>query len=268
MKVVFTSLLMALVPLVSMAQTVFSDSVTAILEPVQKVEIRTAVNGRIEALPVAEGATVSKGDVLVVMDSNVQRARVDFAKISAESDGAILRAQTVLAQAEALRDRVQTARSKGAAQAWEVTQTEQAVELAQADLILAKEARDQAVAQLDLEQATLDEFSIRAPFSATVLQKAAETGETIDTQAVIMEIGNLDRLKATAFVPVAWVDGFSPDRAVSAVLDDAGATEVSLEFILADQRIDPASRTVRVVFELDNSDRSVLAGTSVVISRP
>lgn len=251
----------------ALAQSDFVAPVTGILEPARAVEIRTSVNGRIEALPFDEGQNVSKGDMLVTIDARVQKARVDFARVAAEGTGAVLRAETALAQAEALRDRVASAREKGAANAWEVLQTEQAVELANADLMIARENQAQARRQMELEQATLDEFSITAPFAATVLQIFGEVGETIDTQSVIMEIGDLDQLKATAFLPADWSADLAPGAEVEVLLDTRPARRLAMVIQVVDPRIDPASQTVRVVLGYDNRDREALVGTAVTVQR-
>lgn len=252
----------------AVAQSEFVAPVTGILEPAHQVEIRTSVNGRIESLPFEEGQDVTEGQVLVTIDARVQQARVAFARIAAEGTGAVSRAETALDQAEALRDRVASARTKGAAHAWEVLQTEQAVELAEADLMIAQENLAQARRQLELEQATLDEFSITAPFAATVLQISAELGETIDTQSVIMEIGDLDLLNATTFMPVNWADGIEQGQALDVMLDTTPPRPLRMEVLVVDPRIDPASQTIRVVLGYDNQDRDAMVGTSVTVQKP
>lgn len=242
------------------------DSVSAILEPAQEVDIRTSVAGRIAVLDVGEGAQVATGAQLLAIDSSVQQARVELARIAAEATGSIERAGIALKQAVALQDRVARARERGAAQAWEVTQTQQNVELAEADLMIARETQARAVAQLELEQATLGEFEMDAPFPATVLEVFVEAGETVDTQTVLMTIGRLDDLRATAFVPLDWTSELSAGDEVSVTLDDGGQRDATLDFI--DPRVDAASRTVRVTLAIPNTDGALRVGTGLVLGRP
>lgn len=250
------------------AQTSFGDEVTTIAEPSKFVEIKATVNGRIQSLLVKEGQRITKGQALGEMDARVQQSRVSFARVAAEGQGAILRAETALAQAEALRERVEKARAKGAAQDWEVIQTQQAVALARADLAIAHENRDQAKAQLQLETATLSEFSLIAPFSGTVLEVFPEAGETIDTQTAIMELGQLDVLRATAFVPVEWLSALEVGATLPARLQTIPPREIAPKVGVIDPRVDSVSQTVRIVIELDNMDRAILVGTSIAIFRP
>ncbi len=268
MKPILISLILGLLGGAAQAQSDLFSSVSAILEPVSRVDIRTAVNGRIETIDPDEGAEVTQGDVLVSIDARVQKARVAFAQVAADGTGGVARAETALAQAQALLERVLSARKKGAAQAWEVTQTEQAVALAAADLEIAKETKEQSKSQLALELATLEEFLIRAPFPATVLQVFSEPGETIDTQTVIMEIGQLDRLKATAFVPVSWLQTLKAGALLDVTLETQPRQDVQMQVVVIDPRVDPASQTIRVVLELDNTSRDIRVGTSVTVQKP
>nr|WP_239480001.1 efflux RND transporter periplasmic adaptor subunit [Actibacterium sp. 188UL27-1] len=242
------------------------DSVSAILEPAQQADIRTAVAGRIADLTTREGESIAPGSPLLSIDGAVQQARVDLARLAAEATGALQRAETAVAQAAALRDRIARAHQRGAAQKWEVTQSQQNVSLAQADLVVAQETQRRAEAQLTLEQATLAEFRVAAPFAATVLEVFAEVGETVDTQTVLMTIGRLDNLIATAFVPLDWVADLSVGDRIPVTLDDGGVVEVTLQFI--DPRVDPASRTVRVKLAIANADRALRVGTGLVLNRP
>jgi membrane fusion protein (multidrug efflux system) len=268
MKTLLTLFFLAASTLGVHAQSNFDGGVSAILEPAQKVEIRTSVSGRVMTLPLGEGQEIAQGEILASIDARVQKARVAFARVAADGIGALLRVDAALAQAQALRDRVKSARAKGAALAWEVVQTEHAIELARADQLIARENSAQAKAQLELEIATLEEFSIKAPFPGTVLQIFAELGETVDTQSVILEIGHLDRLSATAFVPAAWANDFSQGQTISVTLNTLPEKDREMEVLVVDPRIDSASQTVRVVLELENQDRDILAGTSVTVRRP
>ena len=244
-----------------------AQPISAVLEPVQYVEIRSAVAGRIAELAQREGDTVAQGALLARIDARVQEARVTLARTAADAQGAVDRAAIVVAQAEGLFDRVSTARSKGAAQPWEVTQARQALDLARADQRIAQETADRLAAQLALEEATLAEFAMRAPFDGTVLDVPVEQGQIVDTQTTVAAFGNLDRLRATAFLPVDWVTALSVgDRLDARVqgLDDTLRATVTL----IDPRIDPASQSLRIRVEVANPDQTLFAGAILLLERP
>lgn len=242
-----------------------AQSVSAVLEPVQVVEITSAVAGRLSVLTATEGAEAKAGATLAQIDAQVQEARVRLSRIAAEARGGTERAAIIVAQAQSLADRVAAARAKGAAQAWEVTQAKQAVDLARADQKIAQETVERLQAQLALEDATLAEFSMVAPFDGTVLEVMVEQGEIIDTQTVVLAFGNLDRLSATAFLPVTWVRDLSVGDAIPATLEGGGALEAVVTAI--DPRIDPASQSVRVKVEIANPGRAIFAGSVVLLEQ-
>lgn len=245
-----------------------AQSVSAILEPVTVIELKPSVAGRLATLDVAEGDGLAKGAVLAAMDARVQEARVALAKIAAASSGPEDRARIVVEQAEQLLARMTKARQRGAAQAWEVRQAEQALALAQADARIASENATRLGAQLELEQATLSEFVMQAPFNGTVLQIIAEPGAIVDTDETILEFGNLARLSATAFLPVDWAQSLKVGDSVAGTLAGSELSKLDLTVAAVDPRIDPASRSVRVRLEMDNPDRRHFAGTAIQLQRP
>lgn len=255
----------ALAILVCLSGPVLADTVTVVLEPWRSVELRSTVNGRIAAMSAREGTAVAGGEVLATVDASVQRARVKLAEVVATATGTLLRADRLLDQARTRLDLLEEARSKGAAQPWEVVAAEQAVAVAEADRLVALDDRNRREAELALERATLSEFDIRAPFDATILEVVIDEGEIVDTGTIIMSIGDLQTLSATAFVPVEWLPDLSPDSTLRA---DAEGTRVEVTVSAIDPRVDPASRTVRVVLDVANPDAALLPGMTVVVESP
>lgn len=244
----------------------FAQDVTAVLEPARSVELRSTVNGRVTRVTELEGTRVSKGDVVAEIDASVQRARVALAEVSARASGSVVRAEKLLEQAEFRRDRLVEARAKGAAQSWEVDMAEQAVAVARADLTVARDEQTRREAELALEEATLNEFSIVAPFDATVLNVSVDPGEIVDTATVIIEVGALDTLLATAFVPVEWAPALTVAKSVAASFGDGQSAEAVMRAV--DPRVDPASQTIRVIVQVDNADKSLRPGEILTLHDP
>ena len=243
-----------------------AQSVTAILEPDQSVELRSTVNGRVIETVQKEGTAVKEGQVVAKIDAAVQEARVQLAKVASEASGTVLRAQKQLEQAEFRQDQIQQTRDNGAAQAWEVDVAKQAVAVAKADLVVAQDEQDRRAAELALEEATLAEFSIRAPFDGILLNVAVDPGEIVDTATVLVEIGALNRLLATAFVPVDWVQNLAAGDPLKVSLENDTAKDATVRAV--DPRVDPASRTIRLLVEVSNLDQSMRPGEVLVIENP
>ncbi len=261
-----TRTFLLILALLCQGSAALAQGISAILEPGDMVEIRSTVDGRVDQVLVKEGDEVVQGAVLATIDARVQRARVALAKIAAESTGPVARAEITIEQAKALRDRVVRARNKGAAQAWEVTHAEQALQLTEADHKVAIEGMARSQSQMELEQAILSEFSMVAPFDGTVLQVYSTEGEIVDTEMTVLELGNLDRLQATAFIPLDWLDWLQEGSEVTATVGDGKTANGTVASV--DPRVDPASLSVRIKIEFDNPERTYLAGTAISIFRP
>lgn len=243
-----------------------AETITAVLEPARVVDLRSTVNGRVARLDLNEGDRVEAGMILAEIDARVQSARVALAEVVADASGATLRAERLLDQAATLRDRVAEARRKGAAQAWELTAAEQALAVAEADAQMISEDLERRKAELQLEQATLAEFSIEAPFQATILEVMVEPGEIVDTGTVLMSIGTISSLTSTAFVPVSWLEKLERGSELSSETEFGDRVVARVKAI--DPRVDPASRTIRVVLSLDNAEGAYLPGTTLNIEAP
>ena len=251
-----------------LAATASAQDVTAVLEPAESVDLKPVLNGRLVEILVDEGQPVTKGWTLARLDDAQQRQRVDLAQVVVDADGQIKRAEAQLAQAKSLQARMQRARSRGAAQSWEVDQANQAVALAEAEVQISMDARTRAQAQLALEKALLEDFRLIAPFDGLVLQRQVDVGASIDPQSVVMTVGRIDALKATGFVPVEWLPKLQTNRQLAAQVIGLSRAEVSVDVMAIDPRIDPASRTVRITFSLPNEQREFLPGSTLFIPEP
>lgn len=240
--------------------------VTAVLEPLRSVELRSTVNGRVTRIVEPEGTTVAAGDVVAEVDAGVQRARVELAEVTAGAQGSLTRAEELMKQAELRLERITSARERGAAQSWEVETAAQAVSVAKADVTVARDELRRREAELGLELATLAEFTVRAPFDATVLNVAVDPGAIVDTATVLVELGALGTLQASAFVPVDWATSFAGRDTVPARLESGQKVNARLRAL--DPRVDPASRTVRVIVEVPNEDGALRPGEILVIEDP
>ena len=255
----------ALILTLCLTSPAVAQDITAILEPSRSVELRTTVPGRIAQIVTAEGQQVRAGDIVANMDDAIQAARVALARTISEADGNVVRARAQIVQLEALRDRIQVARSRGAAQAWEVTQANQAVELAQADLRIAFQDQERRRLDLALEEATLAQYAIRAPFDAVVFETPLDIGEVVDAGNVIAAIGDISVLSATAFVPLEWATDLTVG---STLMGEVDASRVSTTVRTIDPRIDPASRTLRIVVELENAAGLYPVGAPLFLFAP
>jgi HlyD family secretion protein len=187
----------------------------------QRVSVGAVITGRVTRIPVKEGQSVKRGDVLIQLDDDDERAAV------AQARGAVAQAEAKLRQ---LRELGLPAAEQGLVQAQaNYTQArqqyERAVELkmkgfvsqaalddaqrnlnvaesqlravqlqvesnrpAGSDFALAQTALAQARAALGLAQAKLDETVIRAPADGTLIGRGVEPGNVVQAGKELMAL--------------------------------------------------------------------------------
>ena len=204
-------------------------SVSGNIEAHESVLSFNDVQAPIVALPFDEGAAVRAGSVLARVDDSLYRQQVAIDTANAQTAAAqvavnqsnLAAAQSTLAsdvfdqnqkaqdyqRAQALvgsrtisvqaRDLARTA----AQQASEAVAHDRAlVQVAQANIGLAKAAAAAARAKLGLDEITLGDTTLRAPFSGVVAVREAELGELAAPGVAIVTLDDLNHVWLRAYV--------------------------------------------------------------------
>ena len=146
----------------------------------RRAQLSPDSGGRVVALPIRKGAQARKGDVLLELDSTVERADVDLrgrqvAAADADAERACLGAER--AQRELERNRRLAEEKLIAPDALDALDT--AAREASAGCTSARAARASAAAALDVSERTLAKRVVRAPFDGVVADISTEVGEWI-----------------------------------------------------------------------------------------
>ncbi len=86
----------------------------------------------------------------------------------------------------------------------DVAKAEGDLKVAEAQIKEAQENRGIAEAELDLAKRTLDEHTIVAPFDGIVLSRKKHPGESVRANEAVIELGDLRKLAAEAYVPLDY----------------------------------------------------------------
>ncbi len=247
---------------------VAADPVRGLVQPEQQVLLNVEIAGKIKQIKAEEGNQVLRGQLLVALEDSVQQHAVEAAQLRAESTAAIREAELQKAEAEVQLDQIISAYEKQAASQWEVRRAALQVKLAIVMLETAKQEHELAKAMLKLEQARLDQHRITAPFDGTIVRIQGELGQTLGPDTPVLMLIDPTQLEAVVHVPVEWYGRLEvgteyPLHAEAPVGRDLNA---KLQYI--EPMIDPAARSFRCVFLIDNTDRALPAGFAVQISEP
>ena len=226
-------------PVGVIVQPVRSGMVVDKVESIGTVRAREAVTitgkivGIVTHIRFTEGQKVQAGETLVELDSGA---------VSAELD-----------QARALLDdaRNQLVRGRG-------LQAGQTIAAQRLDTLEAL-AR-QAEGRVRQAEAKLEELRVTAPFSGRVGLRQVSLGALIQPGTAITTLDDVSRVRVEFSVPEVYLARVQLGRQVEARSIAYGDRRFSGQVAIIDTRIDPATRSVRVISEFDNADEALRPG--------
>jgi RND family efflux transporter MFP subunit len=200
---------------------------------IRSVAVMPLSTGRLTEVLVSPGDRVSAGEVIARLDA--QSEAIELA-----------RTELSLADAETNLERFERLRGTG-------TATE--VQLREAQLALEKARLEVRDAQLELERR-----NIVAPISGLVGILPVEMGMQVGTQTEIATIDDRSRILVDFRVPERFVGRIDVGDRVNATALARPELDLEGEIVALDNRIDRASRTLRVQAAVDNADDILRAG--------
>lgn len=204
--------------------------------PWQQVMIRARVAGDVEALPLALGASVARGERLLKLSDDARQAqlnqaRAELNRTEADLQGAqTLRGRDLSSEADLLRLKAEVARAQS-----ETRRAEQA----------------------------LADREPRAPFTAIVDRREVELGDYVQPGDPLVQLVDVSRLKVTAQAPQQKVGRLATGQSVRVSLLDGTVLDGELTFIAS--AADPETRAFRLEATLNNPDQLRIAGGSATL---
>lgn len=235
---------------------------TGRLQAVDYVEIRPQVSGKLQEIRFKDGQTVTKDDILFVIDpapyqATVERAKADLqaAKNQHELAQKDLARAAGLVKSEAISKKIFDERQNNAY----VTRSQ--VEAAQAQLKQAQIDLDYAyvkapisgrISRAEITVGNLIQASSAPIMTSIVSDKGIYADFDVDEQTYLQSIYAVARdTEAQTKIPVEMVLKSSSDKTYKGVIQSF------------DNKIDPKTGTIRVRAYFDNEDQSLLPGMFV-----
>ena len=244
-----------------------AEMLPGIAHPMQVAEISAAADGPLWKLYVAEGDSVSADTVLALIDNRVALASVIAAQSSADRQAMLEAAKAKVSLAEQFLNRIQQAASKKAASGLEVDEASSRLSEAKAALQEGLESQRDAIARLKIEQARLETYEIRTPFEGTVIKIYPHLGETVSRGAPIVKIADINRLRSDLHIPLSLVASRRVGQFLELRADLPGSPLLNARIVFIAPLIDAATQTIRVVVEIENSNKQLPAGFAVRLSQ-
>jgi RND family efflux transporter MFP subunit len=240
------------------AETVEYDG---LIEPYVVVDIGAPAEGIVARVTVDRSSSVKKGQILVQMDSSVERAVLEKAKAMATFDGEIGLQLTQRAFAIRAHDRFR--KLKGIANH---DKDQAATEIIRVEHRLKKAREKRALAKLELQKARaiLNRCSIKSPISGVVVERYVSPGEYVNNQP-LLRVVQIDPLRVEVIVPAQMFGRIIPGMTATIVPELPEYGEQTATVTIVDKVIDAASNTFGVRLELPNAEQQVPSGLKCLV---
>lgn len=234
-----------------------------LIEPFQRIELRSPVEARIDAVHVDRGAEVRKGQLLVELDSAAERAALAGARYRAVMEGELASADSrVEAAKEKLERREAMVRERFiSAQDRDDTRTE--VQQAEASRTQAQDNR--RLAQIEQQRLTelVEQRRLRSPFTGVVterLQNVGEIAQAGEGARAILRLAQTHPLRVEVVLPVAMYGKVQKGAKASVEAEAPLSGRYEAVVTVVDRVVDSASGTFGVRLELPNPQGTIPAG--------
>ncbi|MEN9316123.1 MAG: hypothetical protein RIS35_2516 [Pseudomonadota bacterium] len=242
-----------------------------LIEPFQRIELRSPVEARIDTIHAERGAEVRKGQVLVELDTAAERAALEGAAYRAVMEGQVLSAQSRLTAAELkLQRRDELVREKFlATQDRDDSLAEK--QIAEANLVEARDNRRLAAIEQRRLSELVEQRRLRAPFNGVVTERLQQVGELAQTgegARPILRLAQIHPLRVEVVLPVAMHGKVRAGTRATVELEPPLTGRHEARVTIVDRVVDSASGTFGVRLELPNPKGDVPAGVKCRVVLP
>ena len=210
------------------------DSARGVIRAAGEAMLSSRLAARIVKMPLKEGESFKKGDVLVEFDCERQAAESRAAKAQMQ-----IQAKTVDTNEEL--DRFNS--------------------IGKNDLAISKSQYDKAKAELDALNAQLKDCKIIAPFQGRVVERVARSHEAVSVSQALLRVADTTQLELDMIVPSSWLQWLDEGTHFEFKVDETGQT-VKGEVDRVNAAVDPVSRTIKIVGRFKPSRGHLLPGMS------
>lgn len=211
------------------------DAITATgqIEPLQSIELRPEVDGRLVQIMVREGALVSQGTPLFKVDDGELKAQVDRAQADRDlAQQALTRTRALLADKAA----------------------------APADVERAEAQMRSTQAGLDLLQLRLDRTVVRAPFTGVAGQRLASLGDYVNNSTRLITLQTVHPQRAAFQVPERYADQLKVGQRVLFRVAALPGRDFTGTVDFVDPRVQLPSRSITIKAVVPNPRRELASG--------
>lgn len=235
-----------------------------VIEPHLVVDLSSRTDGIVESIEVDRGDLVQENQVVVQLESGVERAAVEYARAAANAESDLQSSQVRMTFAERRRGRLESLYREQALSPDQMDEME--TEAVLTALEHDQAAERQRLAQLELHQAlqVLERHTVRSPITGVVVQRFLAPGESVEEKPII-RLAQIDPLRVEVIVPVSYFGAIRVGQQAVVMPERPMQNPYQAEVTLVDRVADAASGTYRVRLSLPNPDHSLPSGLKCMV---
>ena len=246
----------------ALAQPALAPEYDCLIEARQALDIRSPVEGVIEAVLVQRGASVKKGQTLAMLFSGPERAALDLARSRAGNEGEIKSAEARVELTRKKYERAEELVKKNFVSANARDEAEAEYRLATEQLRVAQENRKLAELEVKRAEEILSQREIRSPVSGIVVEVMLRPGELTSSNQKdpIIKLIQVDPLNVELILPVQAYGRIRAGQRAWVMPEAPVGGKYIARVEVVDPMFDAASGTFGVRLTLPNPDRKIPAG--------
>jgi len=241
----------------------------------RRATVSSKVTGKVIEVNVEEGMAVREGQVLARLDDSTMRAALELARAQLEAARrSVPEVEVRLEEARLTLNRRTRLSKEGLATAADLEQAEAEVNSLIARIGSQREQITVAERQVALQQTSIDDMVIRAPFSGVAISKDAQPGEMVSpvsagggfTRTGISTIVDMRSLEVEVDVNESYINRVTAGQPVTAVLDAYPDFAIPAKVIAVVPTADRQKATVLVRIGFNALDPRILPDMGVKVT--
>lgn len=204
------------------------------IEPRQRVSIASELAGKIIAVKVNEGDTIRKGDIVVVLDTDI--LETEKAQLKARLSGI----DAELKLADLRLNRQNNLQKKGFS-------SDDTIDAIETQITNLQSSHKTLASQVDSVNIRLQKANIRAPFDAHVQARRVDEGAVIDEGTPLIELLEIATAEVKVGVPVGIANTLSLGQELTV---ETVSTQMLAEIISVAPGVDLSTQTVAIRLRL------------------
>jgi RND family efflux transporter MFP subunit len=236
-----------------------AQSLDCLIQPHQIVQVGSPVPGVIEKILAERGDLVKQGQVLVQLQSSIERANLSLAVSRAKIQGEVSAAEQSSEFAAREHKRAAELAQKNFVSQNYVDKAATEAQVAGSKVTQARERKSVATQELEVAQAQLAMRTIKSPISGVVTDRFMAGGELVEDKP-LLRIAQVDPLRVEVVVPASVYGQLQKGMSATVLPEFTNAKSRPAQISIVDRVVDPASNTFRVRLEMPNPNNDIPAG--------